>query len=311
MVTAFIEAKARFDEASNLFWGEELQKAGARVLYSYPEIKVHTKLLLIGRREEERIHHYAYLGTGNFNEKTARLYCDHALLSADPRLTDEVAQIFFLLERKIILPKCQHLLVAPFSLREGFESLVEREIENARAGKEAYMILKMNSLEDKEMVHKLYEAGRAGVRIQLIIRGICSLVPEVEGQSDRIEARSIVDRFLEHARVYIFANGGEEKMYLASADWMTRNLDRRVEVAMPVYHPRTFGEIRHIINLQLQDNTKARRIEPGMENPYVGHSPDAPIVRAQIDTYRFLEQQLAATNVTAPDAKAIDEKQTP
>lgn len=268
-VTAFIEAKARFDEASNLYWGDQLKQAGATVIYSYPAIKVHTKLLLISRQELRSIKNYAYLGTGNFNEKTAKLYGDHALLTADTRLADEVVQVFELLERKILIPKTKHLLVSPFTSRSGFEKLITKEIKNAKAGKEAYMILKMNSLEDKGMIEKLYEASSAGVKIQLIIRGICCLVPQIKGLSENIEVISVIDRFLEHARVYIFGNGGKEKMYLASADWMTRNLDRRVEVVFPIYDKAIFKELRQLIDVQLTDNVKARIINQKQGNPYI------------------------------------------
>ncbi|MCB0561263.1 MAG: polyphosphate kinase 1 [Phaeodactylibacter sp.] len=288
-VTAFIEAKARFDEESNIYWGEQLEKAGALVFYSYPGIKVHTKLLLIQRKETEGLRNYAYLGTGNFNEKTARVYGDHALLTGDKRLADEVAQIFMLLEKKILIPKCKHLFVSPFTTRDRFTELVEREIEHARNGKEAYMILKMNSLEDPDMIEKLYEASNAGVRIQLIIRGICCLAPGVKGMSENIEAISILDHFLEHARVYIFGNGGQEVMYTASADWMSRNLDRRVEAVMPILDEEVYGELRHIINLQLNDNTKARWIDAEQSNAYKKNN-GLP-VRAQWDTYAFLREK--------------------
>ncbi len=289
-VTAFIEAKARFDEASNLYWGDQLKLAGAKVLYSYPGIKVHTKLMLIQREEEEGLRNYAYLGTGNFNEKTARLYCDHALFTADARLADEAGQIFALLERKILLPKCKHLFVSPFTTRSRFVSLIDQEIRNAQAGKQAYMILKMNSLEDPGMIEKLYEASQAGVKIQLIVRGICCLLPGLPGVSENIEAISIVDRFLEHARVYIFANGGEEVMYTASADWMSRNLDRRVEAIMPIYDKAVFREIRDIITLQLMDNTKARVVDAAQTNSY--REREDTVVRAQTDTYSYLQKKL-------------------
>jgi len=291
-VTAFIEAKARFDEASNIYWGGELEKQGARVVYSYPGIKVHSKLLLVNRPENGQARRYAYLGTGNFNEKTARLYCDHALMTSDARLTDEVEQIFALLERRILLPKCKHLFVSPFTSRERFEAQIDREIEHAQADKEAYMILKMNSLEDPGMIAKLYEASQAGVDIKLIVRGICCLVPGIEGLSENIEAFSIVDRFLEHARVYIFGNAGQEQLFTASADWMTRNLDRRVEAVMPIYDPEIIAEIRHIIDLQLQDNQKARRIDANQSNPY--RRTAGPPVRAQVATYHWLEKKLQA-----------------
>ena len=285
-VTVFIEAKARFDEAANLYWGKELEQQGAKVLYSYPGIKVHSKLLLVAREEGGKVRRYAYLGTGNFNEKTARLYCDHALLTADARLTDEVEQIFALLERRILVPQCQHLLVSPFNSRSRFEAMIAQEIENAQAGKQAYMILKMNSLEDYGMIQKLYEASQAGVKIQLIVRGICCLQPGIPGISENIKAISIVDRFLEHARIYIFANGGEERMYTASADWMTRNLDRRVEAVIPVYDPTVYADIRHIISLQLRANSKARLLLPNQSNPY--RETGEPELRAQTATYDWL-----------------------
>jgi len=288
-VCAFIEAKARFDEASNLFWGEKLKDTGATVMYSYPGIKVHTKLMLIRRKETEKIKDYAYLGTGNFNEKTAKLYGDHALLTADERITSEVRQIFDLLERRIIMPKTKHLLVSPFTTRSGFEKMIDKEIKLAKAGKAAYMILKMNSLEDKGMVEKLYEASNAGVKIELIVRGICCLVPGVKNQSENIKIISIIDRFLEHARIYIFGNDGKEKMYLASADWMTRNLDRRVEVCFPIYDDEIYKELRHIIDLQLADNVKARRINARQSNNFV-RKGKAPI-RSQMAIYDFLAEK--------------------
>ncbi len=295
-VTVFVEAKARFDEQANLQWGAQLEQAGAKVFYSYPDIKVHSKLLLISTQEDFEPRHYAYIATGNFNEKTARLYGDHALLTTDNRLTTEVAKVFNLLERKILVPNCKHLLVSPFSLRDRFEALIDQEIEHARAGKTAYMILKMNSLEDQQMIKKLYEASQAGVRIQLIIRGICCIAPGVDGLSEQIEAISIVDRFLEHARVYIFANNGDEQMYIASADWMLRNLSRRVEVAVPIYDPMIYRELRHIIDIQLRDNSKARCIDANFQNMRRQHLPIEASVRAQADIYRFLEQSLAEKN---------------
>lgn len=287
----FIEAKARFDEASNLYWGEELEKAGAKVIYSYPGIKIHTKLFLAAREEAGHTRYYAYLGTGNFNERTARIYADHALLSADQSLGREVEQIFALLEKRVIIPNCKRLLVAPFHLRDRFEELIDREIENAKAGKEAYMILKMNNLEDPRMTEKLCEASQAGVDIKMIIRGICCLRPGVEKLSERIEAISIVDRFLEHARVYIFGNGGEERLFIASADWMTRNLERRVEVAIPIHDPDIASELRHIITLQLNDNQKARYLTPELDNPYRKGPTADPPRRAQTDIYAYLEEK--------------------
>jgi polyphosphate kinase len=292
-VTTFIEAKARFDEASNLYWGERLQEAGANVFYSYPGIKVHTKLLFISREEAGEFKNYAYLGTGNFNEKTAKLYCDHALLTTDKKMTNDVSQVFDLLEKKIIITKTKRLFVSPFTTRSRFEALINNEIQNAEAGKEAYMILKMNSLEDTGMIHKLYEASQAGVQIKLIVRGICCLIPGVEGMSENISVISIVDRFLEHARVYIFANGGKELMYTASADWMTRNLDRRVEVVIPITAPDVYEELRAIINIQLNDNVKARIIDETQSNPY-RTDDKVESIRAQVAIYNYLKEKVSA-----------------
>jgi polyphosphate kinase len=289
-VTAFIEAKARFDEASNLSWGEKLQAAGGNVLFSRPGIKVHTKLFMVERKEDaDSIRRYAYVGTGNFNEKTARLYCDHALLTADARITAEVAQVFEMLETGH-KPSFAHLFVSPYHLRKHFTALIDAEIERAEKGEPAWMILKLNSLQDEKMIEKLYQASRAGVKIQLIVRGICGIRAGLEGISENIQCRSIVDRYLEHARVYIFGNGGEEKMYIASADWMTRNLDHRVEVAAPIYDHRIKKEIRAIIDLQLADNTKARILQEGALNDFYREEKAGTRIRAQLDTYNFLKK---------------------
>lgn len=292
-VVAFIEVKARFDEASNIYWGEKLEAAGAKVVYSYPGIKVHTKLCLVRRIEEGERRYYTYLGTGNFNEKTARIYADHALLTADKKIGKEASQVFDILERKIIVPKTKLLMISPFDTRIGFTELIDQEIANAKANKDAYIILKMNSLEDQAMIEKIYEANKAGVKIKIICRGICCLVPGIEGQSEHIEVISIVDRFLEHARVYIFGNDGNEKMYLASADWMTRNLDYRIEVAFPICNAELYAELRHIIDLQLKDNVKARIINEEQDNPYkTSRNFATSNIRAQEAIYRYLEGKL-------------------
>lgn len=291
-VFAFIETKARFDEETNIIWGERLQKAGANVRYSIPGIKVHTKLLLISRREGEYLRHYGYYGTGNFNEKTAKIYADHGLLSADQRLGEEARKVFMVLEGRIIFPPTNHLLVSPFSTRLKFEKFIDQEIANAKEGKTAYMILKMNSLEDTGMVKKLYDASQAGVKIQLIVRGICRCIPGVPGKSENIQIISIIDRFLEHARVYIFGNGGKEKMYTASADWMTRNLDKRVEVCMPIYDPKIYQELREIIDIQLRDNVKSRWVDEDQSNQYKLSMGAEKEIRAQLETYHFLASKI-------------------
>ncbi len=287
-VTAFVEVKARFDEASNLHWGETLQAAGAQVIYSRPGIKVHSKILLITRQEAEGLRHYAYLGTGNFNEKTSTLYTDHALLTADERLSLEVAEVFHFLEEKPLERSFQHLMVSPVNSRRKFVACVEREIANAKAGRMAWMMIKMNSLEDQAMIDKLYEASQAGVQIQLIIRGMCCLVPGVPGLSNNIEAISIIDRFLEHARIYYFANGGQEELYLASADWMTRNLDRRVEVVFPIYDPLHKQELVKILHTQWADNVKARVLNSSLDNPRKVVAAGEGALQAQKEIYLTL-----------------------
>lgn len=292
-VTAFVELKARFDEATNVVWAERMEAAGVRVLYSMPKLKVHAKIALVARREESDLRHYAFLSTGNFNEKTARVYTDFGLFTADARLADEVRRVFgFLLERTPDeVQPFEHLLVAPFDMRERFYALIEREMAHAAAGRTARMTLKMNSLEDPEIIAKLYEASQAGVEIRLLVRGICCLVPGIADLSENITITSIVDRFLEHPRVYLFHNDGDAVCYLASADWMTRNLSRRVEVAFPLYDPHIFQQIQLYLGLQLTDNTKARYLDAHQQNQYVPRPPDAPEIRAQYDTYRLLESQ--------------------
>ncbi len=285
-VEVFVEAKARFDEASNLYWGEELKKAGAEVRYSFPGIKVHTKLLLIEAKEKEDV---AYLGTGNFNEKTARLYADHALLTADKQLTFDVRQVFELLAGRLIIPATKDLLVAPFTLRQKLIKKIEREIKHAQAGKPALIFLKLNSLEERGIIEKLYEASQAGVDIKLIVRGICCLIPGVEGLSERIEIISILDRFLEHARIYHFHNNGKEEWYTASADWMDRNLFRRVEVAMPITDEQVRNDLRKLLEIQWADNSKARIINVEQDNAYRTPENGSPIVRAQQDYYTYLK----------------------
>ncbi|AKD05526.1 hypothetical protein PKOR_04965 [Pontibacter korlensis] len=285
LVTVVVELKARFDEESNIYWAGKLQKAGANVIFGVPDLKVHSKIGLITRNERGKLVNYAYLSTGNYNEATSKIYADHALFTSDKRLTKDVEQVFnFFIDRQTD-KKFDHLLVAPINMRQSFVKLVDQEVKNAKKGLPASMILKMNALQDGRMIKKLYQASQAGVKIQLLVRGICCLVPGVEGLSENIEVRSIVDRYLEHARVYVFHNNGDEKMYIASADWMTRNLNRRVEVAFPLYQPELVEQVRHIIDLQLQDDKKARNVD----NSYL--KPEEPTdVRSQYATYEYLRE---------------------
>ncbi|MCB0809151.1 MAG: polyphosphate kinase 1 [Flavobacteriales bacterium] len=287
-VTVFVEVQARFDERSNLEWGERLEAAGAKVLYSYEGLKVHAKLLLVERREGGRMRRYAYLGTGNFHEGTARLYVDAALLTARPAITREVQEVFRHLADRAHRPALKHLLMAPTGLRSGVEALIDREIEHALKGRPAGIMLKLNSLEDKALVRKLYDASTAGVPVRLIIRGICCIVPGVKGMSERVQGISIVDRYLEHTRAYVFTNGGRTAAYLASADWMERNMDRRVEVAFPLLDPVVKQELLDFLELQWRDNVKARILDADLTNPYVPGTKGEPKVQAQEAARRLL-----------------------
>lgn len=290
-VTVVVELKARFDEESNIYWASKLEKAGANVIYGVPDLKVHTKIALVTRTETDRVRQYAYLSTGNFNEVTSGIYADYGLLTADERLTREVGEVFgFLTSGQPAGRRFEHLLVAPFNLRERLTEFVETEIANARAGKPAYITLKLNALQDEEMIRLLYRASKAGVEINLNIRGISCLVPGVKGVSDHIHSRGLVDRYLEHGRVYLFANGGgaNERLYVGSADWMNRNLSRRVEVVFPIFDEALRTEIRDLVLLQQTDNVKAR----DFHNHFLTGQASDPRIRAQQVTYEKLRAQV-------------------
>jgi polyphosphate kinase len=286
-VSVFIEVKARFDEEANIRWGEKLQEAGVSVHYSMPGIKVHTKLALVRRVEMGEVKKYAFLSTGNFNEDTAKTYSDISIFTADKRYTDEMAKIFTCLETNVIGNVVfKHLLVGQFNLRTGLLSKIDREIDLAKQGKSASIVLKVNSLEDKEMIDKLYEASQAGVKISIIVRGICCLVPGVKDVSDNIRVISIVDRYLEHARIFIFGNNEKEEIYLSSADWMTRNLSMRIETCFPIFDATLHQMIKDVVQFQLDDNVKARVINQSQDNQYLKTSSDIAI-RSQIETYYY------------------------
>lgn len=292
-VTAYVELMARFDEESNIYWAEELKNAGVKVLYSYPGLKVHAKLCLITRTEGTVKRRYGYLSTGNFNEKTAALYTDHGFFTSDVRITNEMFDVFRFLNKKIATVKTNHLLVAPFSLRKRLLELIDQEIQNARHHLPAAITMKANSLEDREMIDKLYEASQAGVKLTLLVRGIFCLVPGHKTFSRNISAFSIVGRYLEHGRVYIFHNAGNDILYLSSADWMKRNLSRRVEVAFPIYDDAIKKEIKDMLNLQLMDSVKARVLDRNLKNAHV-KSEDSKPVESQLEIYHYL----AAKNST-------------
>ncbi len=290
LVTVFIEVKARFDEEANLAWGERLEQAGVKVHYSLPGVKVHSKLAIVIRTEREKNKIYAYMSTGNFHEDTAKIYSDFGFFTVDPRITLEANRVFTFLETiKVPQEDFKHLLVGQFNLRKDLNKCINQEIKNAKAGKPAAIILKMNSLQDQKMIEKLYEASGAGVNIQLIIRGLCSLVPGIKGFSENIRVISIVDRFLEHARIFIFHNNGREKIYLSSADWMVRNLSYRIETIFPIYNPACRKIIKDFIDIQLRDNVKSRIIDEAMSNKYVTGDPNL-MVRSQLETYFYIKR---------------------
>jgi polyphosphate kinase len=289
-VTVFVEVKARFDEESNIFWAQKLENAGITVLYSFPGLKVHSKMCLITRKEGNVLKKYSYLATGNFNEKTSKLYSDFGLFTSDKRISKEVDRVFHYLSTEKDDYDYRHLLVAPFVMRKKFYKLIDVEINNAKNGKKALIDLKMNSLEDKKIIERLYQASQAGVKIRLIVRGICCLIPGIKNMSDNIEVISIVDRYLEHTRIFIFHNNGKERYYLASADWMRRNLSRRIEIAFPIYDAKIKKTLRSIYEIQWRDNQKARIIDKSQKNEYRKDDSDK-IRRSQMDTYKFLKNQ--------------------
>jgi polyphosphate kinase len=289
-VSTFIEVKARFDEETNLMWGEELSKAGVNVFYSMPGYKVHSKMAIVRRFEKGAAKIYAYLSTGNFHENTSKLYSDVGIFTSDTRITGEATRVFSFLETKkrTDLP-FEHLGVGLFNLKDKLIGLVNREIENAKAGKKAKMILKMNNLEQKDMIDLLYTASQAGVEIVVIVRSVCSLRAGVPGLSENIKAISIVDRFLEHSRIYYFYNDGQDEIFISSADWMERNLHFRVETLVPIYDEYIKEVYKTLLTIQISDNVKARSLNQNEMNKYISSDFDLA-VRSQIETYDYIKR---------------------
>ncbi len=288
-VIAIVELQARFDEEANIRWANKLNEEGVKVIYGVPGIKLHSKLFLITRHEQNKIVYYAHVGTGNFNEDTAKLYADYSLLTADKRITDEVSKVFNFYNDNLKVGTYNHLIVSPFNTRKKYIQFINTEIENAKLGNDAWIFVKMNSLTDHEMIKKLYEASSAGVKIRIIVRSICSLVPGINMLSENIEAISIVDKYLEHSRIFVFANNSDTKVYLSSADWMTRNLDHRSEVGVPVYDPVLKKQLIEMLEIQWNDNTKARSINVFQSNPY-HHSKMKGKYKSQEEIYKYLEK---------------------
>jgi len=286
-VTVQIELQARFDEASNISYAEQMQTEGINLIFGIKGLKVHSKVCVIERIEQDTIKRYGFISTGNFNEQTAKIYTDVTLLTSHQQLLKDASKIFEFFEINYRVYRYKHLIVSPHYTRSRFNKMIDREMINALEGKEAYIKLKMNSLSDFEMIDKLYDASNAGVKIQLEVRGICSLIPGVPGMSENIEALSIVDNYLEHSRIYIFGNAGNPEVYISSADFMTRNLDARVEVTCPIYDENIKKELIDIFDIGWKGNVKARYQSENLDNKYKVRKNNEPIFRAQFETYNF------------------------
>jgi len=298
-VTVFVELKARFDEANNLKWSKKMKAAGIKIINSIPGLKVHAKVALVKRQEEKQWQHYSFIATGNFNEATGRFYTDHVYFTSRREFGNELEMLFEYLQWRMQPASYgkipfKHLLVSQFNMLKQFGKLIGREIENAKNGKPAHIIIKLNNLQEKEMITRLYEASRAGVKVQLLVRSICCLAPGVKDQSENITVHRIVDRYLEHARVFIFHNNGQPEYYMGSADWMNRNLHSRIEVCFPVYEETLCDELQHIIQLQLADNVKAVLLKSDMVtgaaiNKKI-NTAGQPLVSAQEAIYAYVKE---------------------
>ena len=288
-VTVQIELQARFDEESNIRYAEQLKAEGVKLIFGVRGLKVHSKICVIEREEGKGIKRYGFISTGNFNESTAKVYTDYTLFTANQDILKEVNKVFNFFETNYNIQKYKHLIVSPHYTKKILKQLIDEEIKNAKAGKEAYIKLKMNNITSYKMIDKLYEASRAGVKIQMIVRGICCLVPGIEGMSENIEVISIVDKFLEHPRLFIFGNNGNPKMYISSADWMTRNISFRVEVGCPIYDETIKQELIDTFEISWADNVKARVIDQAQDNHYRPHT--LPAQRSQVALYEYYQQK--------------------
>jgi len=292
-VTVFVELKARFDEANNLKWSKKMKSAGVRIINSIPGLKVHAKIALVKRFEDGNMNHYSLLATGNFNETTGKFYTDHVFFTSAKEFSDELQQLFLYLQSRLQPEEVEklrlkHLLVSQFNMVKRFSKMIDREIENAKAGLPAQIIIKVNNLQEREMIEKLYDASNAGVKIELIVRSICCVAPGIERQSENITIRRIVDRYLEHARVFMFHNNGEPEFYMGSADWMSRNLNSRIEVIFPVYDEKLKKEIKDILQLQLSDSKKAVLVRADLTNEKIVSAGGQPIA-AQEAIYKYVK----------------------
>ena len=291
-VTVQIELQARFDEASNISYAEQMQTEGINLIFGVKGLKVHSKICVIERMEEKKVRRYGFISTGNFNESTAKIYTDVTLFTSHQQILKDADKVFDFFEVNYRVHRYKHLIISPHYTRNKFYKLIDREIMHALSGKETYIKLKMNSLSDTRMIDKLYDASRAGVKIQLIIRGICCLIPGVKGMSENIEAVSIVDNFLEHSRVFIFGNNDKPEVFISSADFMTRNIDARVEVTCPIYDENIKSELIESFNVGWKGNVKVRIHSEKLDNKYRVRNEEERVYRAQIETYNYYRNQL-------------------
>ncbi|MEL6822138.1 MAG: polyphosphate kinase 1, partial [Calditrichota bacterium] len=303
-VKVIMELQARFDEEANIYWSQKLRDEGVKVVHGLPGLKVHAKLIFIGRKVGKRKSNYLCVGTGNYNESTARVYSDHTLFTSDARLTGEVRKVFDFLESSYKIDTYRHLFVSPFNMRKRLLSMINKEISNAKAGLPAWIFLKLNNLTDPKMVKKLYKAAEAGVKVRLMVRGMFSPVIDQPKLNGNMEATGMVDKYLEHSRIMIFCNGGEERYYLTSADWMPRNLDKRVEVACPVYDPIVQRELKDFMEIHWSDNSKSRLLDNDLQNRYRKHKNRKPI-RAQNELYRYFQEKV---NIPLPNTDGDSSK---
>lgn len=290
-VTVYLELQARFDEEANIYWAGVMQEEGIKIIQNIPGYKVHSKLILIRRKENNENVYYAAIGTGNPNEITAKVYADEHLLTANKKITSDVNKVFHLFESKYNQPDFECLIVSPFKTRNFFKHLIDNEIRNVKNGKPAWIIIKLNNLVDDNIIDKLYEASRAGVKISIIVRGICVLKPGVKGLSENIEAISIIDRFLEHSRTFVFCNNNKPKYFIGSADWMQRNFDSRIEVTTPVYDKSIQADLWQMLQIQLNDNVKARIISATSTNNTYKRDDNPKKIRSQIEFYNYLKNK--------------------
>jgi polyphosphate kinase len=288
MVTVVMELRARFDEEANIEWARTMTNAGIRVVFGNPSFKIHTKICVVSREEKSKMVNYAHIGTGNFHESTAKIYTDFSLFTKDPHITKEVLSIFDLIQLPYRQQKFEHLLVSPLNSKSSILALIDNEIAHAQSGKKADILFKVNNLVDPDIIEKLYQASQSGVIIRGIIRGMCSLRPKIKGLSDNISIISVVDRFLEHSRVMCFYNNGEEKVYISSADWMTRNMEDRIEVSCPIYDQKLIKIIIDLLEIHFKDTLKARVIDKDQVNSYVKRG-NRKNLRSQNETYYYLK----------------------